>query len=169
MWSTLPSAANGVVIGPNIPWSFTWAFYLKPSRTGTRLHAAYSAKSCRVFASEPLGRPERLALLFHPRAADKEFAMDPVPTLNLINIKQRIDADDADLSGSTFTNVRLSGAKFQDVNLAEGVISNANLSGLRISNANLAGASIVDSATHGMTINGIAVSDLLAAYRLTDH
>jgi uncharacterized protein YjbI with pentapeptide repeats len=95
--------------------------------------------------------------------------MDPAPTLNLTNIKQRIEADDADLSGSTFTNVRLFRAKFHDVNLAEGAISNANLSGLRISNANLAGASIVDSATNGMTINGIAVSDLLAAYRLADH
>jgi uncharacterized protein YjbI with pentapeptide repeats len=89
-------------------------------------------------------------------------------TLKLTNIKRRIEAVDADLSGSTFTDVYFSRAKFNDVNLTDGTISNANLSGLRISNANLAGASIVDSATNGMTIDGIPVSDLLAAYRLTD-
>jgi uncharacterized protein YjbI with pentapeptide repeats len=97
-----------------------------------------------------------------------EPVTEPGSALKLTNIKRPIDAVDADLSGSTFTDVRLSGAKFNDVNLMGCAISHANLSGLRISNANLAGASIVDSATNGMTIDGIAVSDLLAAYRLRD-
>jgi hypothetical protein len=40
-----------------------------------------------------------------------------------------------------------------------------NLAGLKITNANLAGASISQGRMEGMTIEGILVSDLLAAYR----
>jgi len=94
--------------------------------------------------------------------------MDADSPLKLTHTKQRIEALDADLSSSTFTDVNLTGAKFNDVNLTDAAVSNANLAGLRISNANLANASIVDCATKGMTIDGIAVSDLLAAYRLAD-
>jgi uncharacterized protein YjbI with pentapeptide repeats len=81
--------------------------------------------------------------------------METEQTIKSQHMKQRVDATDADMFCSTFTDVGLSGAKFDDM----------NLSGVRISNANLTGASIVDSATDGMTINGIAVSDLLSAYR----
>ncbi len=91
--------------------------------------------------------------------------MDTRQTIKLENMKQRIDATDTDMSGSAFTDVSLSGARFSDVNLAAVIINDANLSGLRISNANLTGASIVESLTDGMTIDGIAVSDLMTAYR----
>jgi uncharacterized protein YjbI with pentapeptide repeats len=103
------------------------------------------------------------------------FPMNTESSLSLKSVKQRIDAADADMSGSTFKGVSLANATFQDVNLSQATIHDANLSGghvqdvnlsgLRISNANLSGASIVDSLTDGMTINGIAVADLLAAYR----
>ncbi len=52
----------------------------------------------------------------------------------------------------------------KDVNLAEATIHDANLSGLRISQADLSGASIVESLTDGMTINEIALADLMATY-----
>jgi uncharacterized protein YjbI with pentapeptide repeats len=91
--------------------------------------------------------------------------MDTAETIKLTSTKQRVEAVDADMSGSTFTDVRLAGAKFSDVNLEGVMIDDANLSGLRISNADMRGASIVESLTDGMTINGIAVSDLLKAYR----
>jgi uncharacterized protein YjbI with pentapeptide repeats len=104
----------------------------------------------------------------------KRLPMSHEFPIQLIGINQKLDADDADLSGSTFRNVRLCDATFIDVNLSHAAISNANLSGaslknanlsgLRISNANLSGASIVDSLTDGMTINGIPVAALLAAY-----
>ncbi|MGD0546697.1 MAG: pentapeptide repeat-containing protein [Terracidiphilus sp.] len=77
--------------------------------------------------------------------------------------RQRIS--DADLRGSAFTNVNLSDSIFDDVNLAGATIHNANLSRLRISDADLRGASIVESQTDGMTINGIAVAEMLSAYR----
>jgi uncharacterized protein YjbI with pentapeptide repeats len=75
--------------------------------------------------------------------------------MKLEHTKQCIEATDADLSGSTFTNVKLARAAFDDVDLTGVTIHNANLSGLQISDANLTGASL----------NGILLSDLLAAYR----
>jgi len=77
------------------------------------------------------------------------------PATKLEGTRQRLEATDADMSGSTFTDVNLSGATIQNANLAQ----------LRISNADLRGVSIVESQTDGMTINGILVADLLAAYR----
>jgi len=101
--------------------------------------------------------------------------MNTESSLKLAGVKQRLDAEDADMTGSAFKTVRLCNATFIDVNLSQATISdanlseasvnNANLSGLPISNANLRGASIVDSVTDGMTINGISVTDLLTAYR----
>jgi uncharacterized protein YjbI with pentapeptide repeats len=100
--------------------------------------------------------------------------MDTNQTIKLERIKQRVEAANADISGSAFTDVNLSGATFNnvnlsaaafnDVNLAGATINDAKLSGLRISQADLRGAAIVESLTDGMTINGIAVEDLFAAY-----
>lgn len=78
---------------------------------------------------------------------------------------RRVDANDSDMSGSTFINVNLASAVFDDVNLTGTTLNNVNLSGLRISYANLKGASIVQSLTDGMTINGISVTELLACYQ----
>jgi len=86
-------------------------------------------------------------------------------TLQIKGTRQRIEAADSFMSGSTFTDVDLSEAEFRDVNLADASITDANLSGVQIVNANLRGAAIFDSMTDGMTIDGIAVSDLQAAYR----
>ena len=44
-------------------------------------------------------------------------------------------------------------------------VTNVNLSGLKLSKVNLAGASITDGRYDGMTIDGIEVTELLAAYR----
>ncbi len=93
--------------------------------------------------------------------------MEADQTLKLKGTKQRLEVTDTDMSGSTFADVRLVGAKFDDVNLTGATINNANLSTVRISNANFAGASIVESSMKSMTIDGISVTDLLAAYRAT--
>ncbi|GIL39704.1 VOC family protein [Roseiterribacter gracilis] len=86
-------------------------------------------------------------------------------TLTLTNTQRLLVVDDADLAGSSFTNVKLANAIFDDVNLAAARLSNVNLTGLSIRDANLRNAAISDSALDGMTIDGIAVTDLLAAYR----
>lgn len=75
--------------------------------------------------------------------------------IKLERTKRRVEATDVDMSRSTFSNVNLSGASFDDVNLAGATIQNANLSRLQIRNANLSGA----------TIDGIAVEDMITAYR----
>jgi uncharacterized protein YjbI with pentapeptide repeats len=101
--------------------------------------------------------------------------MEPKQIMTLNQVRRRIEATDADMSESTFTNVSLAGAEFHDVNLTRATIQNADLSGskvrdvnlssVRITQANLTGASIAECLTEGMTINGIAVTDLMAAYR----
>ena len=49
----------------------------------------------------------------------------------------------------------LSGSRFTDVNLSRVTIENVNLSGVKISDCNI----------DGMTIEGILLTDLIAAYR----
>jgi uncharacterized protein YjbI with pentapeptide repeats len=75
--------------------------------------------------------------------------------------------DDVNFSGCSFHNINMSGAQVDDANMSGWTVQNANLSGLRVSKANLAGASFRDSRYDGMTIDGIAVTDLLATYRAT--
>jgi len=70
----------------------------------------------------------------------RRMDMDTRRTIQLERVRKRMEASDADLSGSTFMNVSLAGAEFKGVNLAEATVENANLSKLRISNANLSGA-----------------------------
>jgi len=66
--------------------------------------------------------------------------------------------DDSFMPGSRIHNTSLIGAGFDDVNLTHAVIENANLAGLHVRNCKL----------DGMRIDGIAVADLLAAYRVRE-
>jgi uncharacterized protein YjbI with pentapeptide repeats len=91
--------------------------------------------------------------------------MDAEQLVKLEGTKQRVEATDVDMSESTFTDANLARAAFNNVNLAGATIRDANLSRLRISDADLSGASIVASNTESMTIDGIAVRDLVASYR----
>jgi uncharacterized protein YjbI with pentapeptide repeats len=103
------------------------------------------------------------------------MGMDAEETIQVNGAKRLVKAEDADLSGSCFTDVNLSGAtfknvnfagaQFEDANLAGWSVRNANLAGLRVNKADLRGASIVDSLTAGMTIDGIALAELMDAYR----
>jgi uncharacterized protein YjbI with pentapeptide repeats len=83
--------------------------------------------------------------------------MPTAEVLQLIHTRQRLEANDADLSASSFINVKLANAAFDDINLSGTTINNANLSNLAITDAN----------TEGMTIDGVLVSDLQAAYLAT--
>jgi uncharacterized protein YjbI with pentapeptide repeats len=101
--------------------------------------------------------------------------MDAGETIQLSGTKRLVQAENTDLSGSSFTDVNLcratfndvnfAGAHFEDANLSGWTVRNANFSGLMISKADLRGASIVDCLTTGMTIDGIAVAEMMAAYR----
>jgi hypothetical protein len=85
--------------------------------------------------------------------------------LKLENTVDRLDVRGSCLSGSVFDDVNISGASFENADMSGWLVNNANLSGLRVTNANVAGVQISDcSNVERMTINGIAVGDLLAAY-----
>jgi uncharacterized protein YjbI with pentapeptide repeats len=75
--------------------------------------------------------------------------------IKLKHTTQQVEALDANLSGSTFTDVNLAGAAF----------TNVNLSGLTIEDANMTGVKLIDARVDGMTINGILVSEMMSAYR----
>jgi uncharacterized protein YjbI with pentapeptide repeats len=81
--------------------------------------------------------------------------MPTAEVLQLLHTRQRLEVNDADLSASSFVNVKLANATFDDINLSNTTIHNVNLSHVHITDAN----------TTGMTINGVLVSDLQAAYR----
>jgi uncharacterized protein YjbI with pentapeptide repeats len=101
--------------------------------------------------------------------------MEKEESVRVLGVRQRIEAADADLSGSTFRGVKLAEASFQDANLTGAVVTdcnlagvrieNASLSGIQICNASLKGAALTDCATEAMTIDGVLVSEMMAAYR----
>lgn len=85
--------------------------------------------------------------------------------MELHQTKIRIDVKGSDISGSVFDDVNLSGATLHNVNMSGWRVDYVNLAGLHVTGANLAGATIADSRYEGMTIDGIAVTALLAAHR----
>jgi uncharacterized protein YjbI with pentapeptide repeats len=72
--------------------------------------------------------------------------------------------DDVNLSGSDFHNANISGCWFDELNVSGWRAHNVNLAGLKFEKANLARASI-DARLDGATIDGLAVSGLLAYWR----
>ena len=94
--------------------------------------------------------------------------------MELKQVQQQIEASDADLSGSTFHNVKLASAIFSNVNLSGATIHNANLTGieikdaslaqLRITNCDLRNAIFSDCLTDGILIDGIPLAKMMAAY-----
>jgi uncharacterized protein YjbI with pentapeptide repeats len=73
-------------------------------------------------------------------------------------------AHDADLSSSTFRNVKLEGACFQDVNLKTSQFADVAFTGSTIRNVCFGHVAILDGNYDGMTIDGILATDLLSAY-----
>ncbi|MBV9076440.1 MAG: pentapeptide repeat-containing protein [Methylobacteriaceae bacterium] len=85
--------------------------------------------------------------------------------MKLNKVVDRLEVQASDLSGSEFRDVNISGASFDDANMSGWIVTNANLAGLRVTNANLAGVRLSACRNVGtMTIDGISVADLLAAY-----
>jgi len=85
--------------------------------------------------------------------------------MKLHNTKERLDVQKSDLSGSVFHDVNLSGCDLDDINMSGWRVKNVNFSGLHLSDANLAGAALSACRYEGMTIDGIPLTDLIAAYK----
>jgi uncharacterized protein YjbI with pentapeptide repeats len=86
--------------------------------------------------------------------------------MKLQHVRESLEARKCNLAGSTFDDVNLANVVVENVNLSGGRLNDVNLSHLQITNACCHDVSISDAMLDGMTINGILVNDLFAAYRL---
>jgi uncharacterized protein YjbI with pentapeptide repeats len=86
-------------------------------------------------------------------------------TTEFRNCRDRLSAEDSDLSESRFADTRLEKSSFLDVNLRRASFSDVNLSNASLVNVNLADVSIENAKLDGMKIDGILVSVLMEAYR----
>ena len=87
--------------------------------------------------------------------------------MKLHEVREVLEVIDADLAGSSFSNVRMAGTIVDDVDLSGIRISDATLANATVTNSTLSGVAISDCRLDGMTIDGIPVTALLDAYRRT--
>lgn len=77
-----------------------------------------------------------------------------------------IKLNNADMRQSHFDDVNFSASRFHNINFSQTTFSHLNMSDVVIEDACLAGVAIRDCrGLESMTIEGIAVSELLAAWR----
>ena len=88
-----------------------------------------------------------------------------LPDMEIKHTATKLDVDDTDLSASTFHNASLAGAKFTDINLANALFEEVNFTDTKIHNVNLSNVQITDCNLAGMTIEGISVTEMIAAYK----
>ncbi len=72
---------------------------------------------------------------------------------------------DTNLAGAVFNDINLEASRFTDINLSKAAFDDINLSHTTIRHANLSHVAISEACYEGMTIDGIAVTDLLGAWR----
>lgn len=72
--------------------------------------------------------------------------------------------EDCNLHACVFTNANLASSTFENINLSDATFHNINMSGVSLRNLNLSNVQIADANMTGMTINGVLVADLFAAY-----
>ena len=89
--------------------------------------------------------------------------------MKIRDTKETLLVTNADLSGSSFTDVNLREAQFTDVNLSKAKFADINLSEATFSRVNLANVEITDCNISGMKIKGILVSELLKSYKQHKH
>jgi uncharacterized protein YjbI with pentapeptide repeats len=89
--------------------------------------------------------------------------------MKLEHVRESLEAKKCNLAGSIFDDVNLANVVVENVNLSHARLHDVNLSHLQITNACCHDVSISDAALDGMTINGVLVTDLFAAYRSQQH
>lgn len=86
-------------------------------------------------------------------------------TEEMCGLRRRLVADDVDLSGSQFSNVKLEGVDFQNVNMRASRFSDVALAGAAFSNVDLSDVSISSANTSGLTVDGVLLSEMIRAYQ----
>jgi uncharacterized protein YjbI with pentapeptide repeats len=84
--------------------------------------------------------------------------------MNIASSAEAIHASDSNLSGSSFRDVNLSDAEFTNARCHRLQMRDVDLSASLIANGNLGRVRIEDCNVDGMSIDGVLVSDMLAAY-----
>jgi uncharacterized protein YjbI with pentapeptide repeats len=112
--------------------------------------------------------PKRYATGHHPGVQDCK-------SMKLHRVTEKLDVNDADLSGSqfndanlsgtTFNQINFSGARFNDSNLTGWQVNDVNLSGSVFQNLNLSGAVLNNCRLTGVTIDGVPLDEMIAAWR----
>ncbi|MGO6984794.1 pentapeptide repeat-containing protein [Rhizobium leguminosarum] len=109
-------------------------------------------------------------------AGDKPLLFSIVgDEIKLHRTTQRLDVNDADLSGSRFNDANLSGisfnqinfsgAKFNDSNMTGWYVNDVNLSGSRFQNINLSGVAFSNCRIPGAMLDGVPLEEIVEAYR----
>ena len=98
-----------------------------------------------------------------------------VHRMKLHRVTEKLDVNDADLSGSqfndanlsgsTFKQINFSGARFDDSNMTGWHLNDVNLSGAVFHNLDLSGAALTNCRLTGVTIDGVALEEMSALYR----
>ena len=85
--------------------------------------------------------------------------------MEIQHVRELLQVEDADLTRSRFTNVNLADSSFENAALQRVSFTDVSFAGATFADADLSNVTIVDAKLAGMMINGILVSDLLAAYQ----
>ena len=76
-----------------------------------------------------------------------------------------VNADDANMVGSTFHSVNMSGVSIEDVNLSNAKLRNVTLAASQFNDVAMSNVVMAGRHVEGMAIDGMQVKDLIAARR----
>ncbi|NRA64253.1 MAG: pentapeptide repeat-containing protein [Pseudobacteriovorax sp.] len=85
--------------------------------------------------------------------------------INLIDKEYRIIADDSNLTSSKFSDCFLKEVQFKDSNFLSSSFEECAFKNTQFKKVDLSGVSISDCNLQGMTIEGIAITELIEAYK----
>lgn len=150
---------------------------LETSGKQTANHRFYEkAGYSRIYESEAeFGYEKRIAASprkGEPSASFKDQALPEAEFENCLmsgadfyNINlQQAHFSNTNISGSLFTDSNMSGSRFTNLNLTQSLLGDLRLTGSRIIGCDLSDVDIRHCNTAGMTIDGIPLQELLAAY-----
>ena len=86
-------------------------------------------------------------------------------TIKLSDCEHILEVADANFANSSFSDVRLAESIFREVTFEGSRFEQTHMDGSVFDTVSLAGVSIRNGHYEGMTIDGIAVTELLDAYR----
>jgi hypothetical protein len=87
--------------------------------------------------------------------------------MEIRNASHRLTVENADLSGSSFQDVKLAQGTYRNCDQSQSKFEDITLRGSTLHNVDLTGVEIHDCNLSGMKIDGVLIADALEAYRRT--